>query len=316
MIPYFQRAAITVSLLAAVTASLPSCSTGIESTKKIRMTKDDIRMMVKTPEQMFAETIEGTPLSNWKKGKEFLAMSDRTLYIFEPTGLDEESSAKSVKGEILTFEGLDSQANPDLMEECILLFSDGTTTLRYQTGKSTEAAMNEIVSSKIPLMSDLDIIRQWKDKTLGSTLWTKSNLWYDARGERIPGLKFAKVKIVDVEPSTGDFPINIKINDETGREAYIQMNYTSDLRDSRNFAALFSISDPRKKYPKISDEHWALIQQGKIGEGMTKEECKLSIGNPDEVRAGHNRSQTMDIWQYSDGTYLMFTDGLVTNYRQ
>ena len=79
---------------------------------------------------------------------------------------------------------------------------------------------------------------------------------------------------------------------------------------------LFLLADPKGKYPHISNENWALIQQGKVGTGMTKEECKLSIGNPDDLQSGHSRSQTMDIWQYNDGTFLMFEDGLLTRFRQ
>ncbi|MDE6552364.1 MAG: hypothetical protein K2K98_05305 [Muribaculaceae bacterium] len=293
-----------------------SCSTGIESTKKIRMTKEDVRLMEKTPEQKFAESIQGSPLSSWPKGKPFLAMSDRTVYIFEPNGQSTENTDKSLKGKTLTFEGIENHTNPDLQEECVLIFSDGTQTYRYHTGKSTETAMKEIDSSRLPLISDIALIEEWKNQITGKTLWTKSNLWYDSTGDRKSGLKFAKVTIEDVCPATGDFPIMVKISGSEGESSYLQMNYTSDLHDSRNFAAIFFLSDPKGKYPHISKENWALIQRGKVGEGMTKEECKLSIGNPDEVRSGHNRSQTMDIWQYSDGTYLMFTDGLLTKFRQ
>lgn len=292
------------------------CSTGIESTKKIRMTKEDTKLMEKSPEQKFSESIQGTPLSDWKQGKEFMAMSDRTMYIFEPAGMDASSTDIPMKGRILTYRGTDSHLNPDLKEECVIVFSDGDRLLRYRTGKPTATAMKETDSSKLPLISDMSLIEEWKQKTLGSTFWTKSNLWYDENGNRIKGLKFAKVRIKDVLPSTGDFPISVRITDENGLDGYLQMNYTSDLHDSRNFAAIFYLSDPKKKYPHISDEHWDLIKQGKVAEGMTKEECKLSIGNPDEVRSGHNRSQTMDIWQYANGTYLIFTDGLLNEYRQ
>lgn len=102
----------------------------------------------------------------------------------------------------------------------------------------------------------------------------------------------------------------------SGEEAYLHMNYTSDTHDSRNFATLFFMNDPKTKYPQISEENWAMIQKGKVSLGMTKEECKLSVGNPDELNAGHSQSQTMDVWQYSDGTYLVFTDGLLTRFRQ
>lgn len=292
------------------------CSTGIESTKKIKMSKEDVKLMTKTQEQTFAESIVGIPLSSWEKGRKFMAMSDRTLYIFDPSGMDPNLSGQSLKGSILTYAGLDSQTNPDLMEECVILFTDGTRKLRYKTGKPTNIAMREIESSKLPLLSDLSLIEEWNEKIKGKTLWTRSNLWYDDNGNRVPGLRFEKVSVADVLPSTGDFPIKIGITGPKGEKAYMQMNYTSDIHDSRNFADLFFLKDPKEKYPHISKENWILIQRGRLGKGMTKEECKLALGNPDEVKSGHSHSETMDIWQYSDGTYLFFADGLLKEFRQ
>ncbi|MDE6523491.1 MAG: hypothetical protein K2L17_11780 [Muribaculaceae bacterium] len=280
------------------------------------MSKEEVKMMTKSAEQTLAESLRGTPLSSWEEGKRFLAMSDRTIYIFEPTELMSSPAGEDITGRILTFKGVDSYINPDLKEECVIIFSDGSNTFRYRTKKPTSQALKEIESNKIPLLSDLDLIDAWKEQILGRTMWTKSNLWYDSNGNRQSGLKYAKVTIADVLPSTGDFPMNVKITGQNGEEAYIRMNYTSDAHDSRNFASDFFLTDPKGKYQHISDENWKLIQMGKIGPGMTKEECKLSIGNPDEVRSGHNRSQTLDIWQYNDGTYLMFEDGLLTNFRQ
>ncbi|MDE6855224.1 MAG: hypothetical protein K2J34_02010, partial [Muribaculaceae bacterium] len=135
-----------------------SCSTGIESTKKIRMTKEDVRMMVKSPEQEFSESIQGTPLASWEKGRRFTALTDRTLYIFDPSGLPEDAAAQSLKGKTLYFIGLDSHINPDLREECVILFSDGIHIFRYRTGKTTEEAMTEIDSSRIPLIADAALI--------------------------------------------------------------------------------------------------------------------------------------------------------------
>lgn len=297
-------------------AILASCSTGIESTKKIRMNKDDVKLMAKSKEQIFASSLQGTPLSSWEKGKKFLAMSDRALYIFEPNETITGINVENFSGKTLTFVGVDSHITPDLKDECVIVFSDGTNLFRYLTKKPTAEAMNDIDSSKLPLLSDIDLIERWKEKLTGSTLWTKSNLWYDCNGTRVPGLKFAKVTVTDILPTTGDFPMKVKITGPNGEEAFLNMNYTSDTHDSRNFAAVFFMADPKGKYPHISDENWALIQRGKVGAGMTKEECKLSIGNPDDLQSGHSRSQTMDIWQYNDGTYLMFEDGLLTRFRQ
>jgi hypothetical protein len=48
---------------------------------------------------------------------------------------------------------------------------------------------------------------------------------------------------------------------------------------------------------------------------MTKEECRLSLGNPAEVDTGHDYSQTLDLWKYNDGTTLWFEDGILTRIR-
>ncbi len=279
------------------------------------MNKEDLRQMTKSEEQIFASQIEGIPLKEWKPGKEFMAMSVRTAYIFDPTSGDDRYSG-TMEGKKLYYVGYESHVNPDLKDECVLKFSDGTAPFAYSTGKSTEEALEEIYSSKLPLLSDLDLIRQWKEKLEGKTLWTKSNLWYDDSGNRKDGLRYAEVKVLDVVPTTGDFPMNVKIVCGVDDYANIRMNYTSDKADSRNFAAVFFLSDPKSRYPNISDENWELIQSGKVGKGMTKDECRLSIGNPDEVQSGHSTSSTLDIWQYSDGTYLLFSDGLLTNFRQ
>ena len=306
---------ILTACLLVSSAVMASCSTGIESTKKITMNKEDLKLMAKTEEQNLASSIKGTPLSEWKKGKPFIAMSDRTLYIFEPSSLSYSGQQADLTGRTLYFSGLESHVTPDLSEECVIVFTDGDRQYRYLTGKSTEAANKEIDSSKLPLMSDPALIELWREKIVGSTLWTKSNLWYDEKGQRISGLKFAKVKVEDVTPATGDFPVKVKVRYNDNQTAYLHMNYTSDMPDSRNFSAIFFLSDPKKRYPQISEEHWSQIQRGKVMPGMTKEECRLSLGNPDELNSGHNASQTMDIWQYSNGAYLMFTDGLLTRFK-
>ena len=48
---------------------------------------------------------------------------------------------------------------------------------------------------------------------------------------------------------------------------------------------------------------------------MTKEECKLSLGNPTDVNSGHDWNSTIDFWQYPNGSYLRFQDGLLVSFR-
>lgn len=311
---YFASHWIGIVIVLFVFICSVSCSTGIESTKTIKMNKQDVKMMAKSDEQIFAAQIKGSPLEEWPYGKKFMAMSPRSLFLFDPASTYNVKS-DDFEGKILSYIGTETAVSPDLKDICVILFSDGLNTLKYSTGKSPLMALKEIDSSKLPLLADLDIIDEWKKKLVGKTFWTKNSLWYDNEGRRKNGLKFVDVSIKDVMPSTGDFPLKIEIvhNNEI---SYIFMNYTSDKADSRNFATIFSLNDPKLKYPHITDENWLLIQNGKVGEGMTKEECRLALGNPDELRNGHSTSQTMDIWQYSNGTYLFFTDGLLTSFKQ
>lgn len=280
------------------------------------MSKDDLKLMEKSDEQKLATSIGGTPLSEWSVGKPFMATSDRTLYVFDPASIPFGQNDSTLKGKTLTYAGRENILTPDLKEECVLLFTCDGNTYRYASGKTETEALKEIDSSKLPLMSDLELIDNWNEKLTGMTLWTKSNLWYDKTGARKSGLRFEKIKVAGIKPATGVFPMMVKIIDKTGDESYLIMNYTSDMADSRSFSDLFYLTDPQKRYPQISDENWELIKQGRIGLGMTKEECRLSLGNPDELDAGHNTSNTVDIWQYSNGTYLIFNDGLLTRYRQ
>ncbi|MDE6342439.1 MAG: hypothetical protein K2K93_08985, partial [Muribaculaceae bacterium] len=107
----------------------------------------------------------------------------------------------------------------------------------------------------------------------------------------------------------------VKIIPQDGNTAIIPIYYTSDMSDSRSFPSVFFLSDPKARYPQISDEHWKYIQTGRVCEGMTKEECKLVLGNPDEINAGHDANETVDFWQYKNGAYLLFTDGLLKRFR-
>lgn len=304
-----------MTVLAVLVMLSASCSTGIENTKKIKMTKEDLKLMSKTPEQEFSSEICGTRLSEWPKGKQFLAMSDRTLYVFLPSGLTYNESGANTEGKVLTYTGTESVFTPGLSEECVIIFSDGKHELRYATGKPTETALKEIDSSRLPLLADISLAGEWKERLLDKTLWTRNSLWYDENGNRLGGRKFEEVKVLDVLPATGDFPLKVKIRTSQGEEAYLQMNYTSDSHDSRDFSSIFFLTDPKVRYPNITAEHWHLIQQGKVAIGMTKDECRLSLGNPDELRSGHNTAQTMDIWQYSNGGFLLFTDGLLVDFR-
>ena len=120
-----------------------------------------------------------------------------------------------------------------------------------------------------------DMVKDADRLLTGRKLWIRTALWYDIDGNRMAGRKFIPVTVERVEPGTMVFPLRLTLSDESGLTFIQYMNIGNGSNESRSFAKLFRLSDPRTSYPAISDENWALIQKGKIRLGMTKEECRL-----------------------------------------
>lgn len=84
--------------------------------------------------------------------------------------------------------------------------------------------------------------------------------------------------------------------------------------DTRTFERLF-FSATRRQYPEIKDEIWSLIVRSRVREGMTRQECRLALGQPDDVLRIPTYGGMSERWAYNDGIYLVFDDGYLTAYR-
>lgn len=298
-----------------LTVTMSSCFTGVEGTKKITLSREDRRTLNPTEEEKFFVGIQGSPLSAWKLGKPFVAADDKAILIFDQQGLPPDPESSGIGGKLIYYEGTRSTLGADGRMYTSIVFRFGNNHLTYNTGKSSEEAL-ALTSDQIPMLIDNDMVAETKALLTGKQFWIKSPLWYDAVGNRIPGMKFIPVTITDVLPASVAFPINIKFTYGNSEEAWVFMNFGNSGTESRSFPSIFSLSDIRKRYPMITDESWELICREKVRTGMTKEECKLALGNPTEVNSGHDYSQTLDLWNYSDGTVLWFEDGLLTRFRR
>lgn len=307
------RNAIIIFLMA---AGLSSCFTGVEGTKKIALSKEDKKALAPSDEEEFFKPVAGQPLAEWNYGKNFIAADNRTVLIFDQEGLPVDIEKTALGGKILNYKGIESRLSPDGKKNAVIVFTCGDDTYKFNTGKTPEEAASQITSDQIPMMIDQDMIESAKKLLIGKELWTRSPLWYDSEGNRISGRKFVPVTVTDVMPGTLVFPIKIKFTDNEGKTAWAFLNFGYSGKESRSFANLFSLSDIRKKYPNIEDDVWNMICTSKVKSGMTKLECKLSLGNPTEVDSGHDYTQTLDLWHYTDGTVLWFEDSLLTRYRQ
>lgn len=93
------------------------------------------------------------------------------------------------------------------------------------------------------------------------------------------------------------------------------MTTGTDRSSTRNFATLFSLTDPRLRYPAITDENWEAITYSRVRPYMTRDEARMAVGSPNEIDRGRNYSAAYERWIYPNGAYLIFEDGLLKSFR-
>lgn len=290
-----------------------SCHTGIESTKTITLSKSERKQLEASPEERFMEGVKAPMLSEWREGKKFLVSDNRAALVFDPYSMSD--GQEELGGKIIEYAGVTLKTTPGGADEAVVVFKNGSGSLQYSTGKNPNDAATSISSMDVPMLIDLELVDKVKDLLVGRKVWTRSQLWYDRNENKIDGRKFVPVEIVDVNPGTMVFPLKVDITDENGKPAMMYMNAGTAGIESRTFQNLFSLTDPKDRYPSIHEDVWELIQKGQVRLGMTKEECKLALGNPSDVNSGHDWNSTIDFWQYPNGSYLRFQDGLLVAFR-
>lgn len=308
-----------ICLISLLSMLFIGCNTGIESTKQIKMSRDERREVLPTAEDLLSDSIVSLPLAEWQVGKKFVVVDNKVSYVLESETFRRYGSSRdSLAGHILRFDGIETRPTPGEERSAVIRFKDGEDLLRYNTSRSLDDARLRITGLDLPMMVDLDMVALADSILRNRTLWIKTSLWYDAAGEKITGRKFIPVKIARVRHGDMVFPLIVDFTDDQNRNAslYLNVNHTSGLgADSRTLPTLFSLTDPKKSYPSIIPEVWNLIQCGEVRNGMTKEECKLALGNPTDVVSGFNWNKTIDMWTYKDGTFLQFEDGLLVQFR-
>ena len=307
---------VAVALISLFSFSLSSCFTGIESTKKIHLSREDRKKANPSPEEIFMDQIEAFPLQSWERGKKFIVSDDKALIVLVPQKGLFPTGPDSIKGRTIEYTGIESKINAAGNLTVTILFSDGIYIYAFDTGKEFKNAMEGFYSDQIPMVIDLDMIKRAKELLTGKQLWTRSNLWYDKDGNRIDGKKFVEVTVEDILPGNMVFPLQVKVKTPDDDTAYLFINFGNADNESRSFHNIFSLSDIKKNYPGIDLDTWQYICEGRVKPGMTKDECRLALGNPTDLNSGHDYSQTLDIWSYENGRILWFEDGRLTRIRQ
>lgn len=295
--------------------SLEGCFTGVESTKAI--TQKDVERAYSGNAGKTTQTIEIKldTFPDWNMGKRFFVTDNNIRYIFSPSP-QFNADTITLEGKEISYDGYTIGISIDGRPVVNLHFKYGTTGLQYNTNRTMDDITRRHSSRlEVPFLVDLDEVERLKDVLRGKSLYIKTSIWYDSNGEMTWGRKYVKVNITDVLPGDKVFPFRIEFND-AGRTAYVFMSYRDNYLQ-RSFDNLFSDADLRQLYPAISDENWQRIINGQIATYMTKEECRLSIGPPDNLERIPTYNGVREYWYYSNGTYLIFDEeGLLTTFRR
>ena len=293
---------------------LDGCFTGIEGTKKI--TEKDVQRAVQQIDkdskgstlQVFADSI-----MSWREGKGFWCVDNQARLIFSPSQ-DYDIDTLNLKGKMLTFAGYGTHKQMDNTEVVDIYLNFGSHRLVYNTSKPLQEVNRS--SFSMPFLVDDDMLQSFARQLKNKTVYIKTSAWHDNDGNQMNGRKFVPVEILDVKPGDRVYPIRIDFRAcDNGDEGFVWMKIPGTHGAGRDFDSQFSMTDVRKQYSNIAPAIWDNIVNGKIAEGMTKEECRLAMGNPVNVRQLPDQSGLREYWYYDGGRYLFFVDGLLKEFR-
>ena len=95
-------------------------------------------------------------------------------------------------------------------------------------------------------------------------------------------------------------------------EIEVDLKYDIIIKNDNYIEDLFGFGNIHQKYSGITEEHWEIISKGDLKEGMSTEECRLSIGNPIEIRL--KKDTRFETWFYN-GRTLEFENGTLQRFK-
>ncbi len=307
---------------AVIAAAATSCFTGIESTPRITEKEVSRRNVVVTEEDRWLSDVTPQPLSQWQPGKEFYVTDSKISLALEPGN---DSPAQGSVLRYLSSRPVTSLTGGDDTELVFASSSGGEAVYRINADKSELESRRSI---SVPFTIEMSMVDSVRTRLLGRELYVRTSLWYDSLGNAMTGLKYIPVRITAIEPGNLVYPVKVTFRtlgdggkavsarNDCPDTASVFMSVGAELHSARNFAALFNFSNPRDRYPMITDANWDRIVHGRVAIDMTRDECRLALGSPSHIDRYQGTSAYGERWTYENGVYLIFFDGILSSFRQ
>ncbi len=295
-----------------ISAALTSCFTGVESTPRISVPQKELPAV--TAEDTLLSAVRPEPFRLWTPGKQFYVTDNRFKLLLGAT-----APAGTLTGRLIEFIRYSDSTGPTGQPITRIEFtSEGIGEPMVYTVSASAAALRSRQSVEIPLTVEMSMIDAANRLLKGRTFYILTPVWRDTADRIIDGgRKFVAVTIDSVCPGSTTTPLRLDFTEQaSGRRASAFINPDPKARSPRTFANLFSITDPRKRYPDISPENWQLIVDGRIVDGMTRRECRLALGSPADIRRLTNYSIMQERWTYENGVWLLFEDDILIDHRK
>ena len=298
-----------------------SCFTGIENTGRI--TDSDVRRRHAsdiTPEQTFLSAIASEPPSAWRNGKPFRVTDKRFSILLTPAS----ASATDIAGRDILFAGFRpySSITGTKILEATFTDSNQPADTFFDRPPMLVSAMDKAKERVIPFTVDLDLVARADSALTGRTLYIISPMWLDPADsmKACEGFRHIEVRVDTVMAGTDVYPLAVVFDVTDPRLAItspraIYMTLGNSRTATRNFETIFSFTNPRKRYPQVSDDVWELIIRSRVRKDMTRDECRLALGAPSQIERFPTSSGMAERWRYTDGVYLVFDDGYLVNFR-
>lgn len=302
---------IAIAILSTSVSLLSGCFTGVESTPKISAKDVKKQNVQETPEMHFLDSINPQAPSEWEHGKKFYILDPRISNLFVS-----EEATKLSKGDIIEFVEAVPAMTVTGQDATDFKFRVPSGDIRTFRVSSTTEELAKKKQLEIPFTIEMSLVNDISRILTDNSYYVLTSMWYNDDEELVNGRKYIKVKVTGVVPGNIYYPVRVVFSDESSRLGSVFMSVSKEATASRNFPKLFSFNNPHDNYPQITDENWELIKNSRVAAGMTRQECRLALGAPDDVNRRPSSIGLVEIWTYQSGIYLMFTDGILTSFRK
>lgn len=202
-----------------------------------------------------------------------------------------------------------------------LIFDCENKKYEFEFIGDTTELRNSIVFNTVDKLVYLDEVDKVKKLLLNKTVYIMTNQWMrdDENGDEnyyFSKQKFVPVIVTSVGIGIQDAPSKIVFKQVgADNESYLNIRISGINKASGvfgfDFDKVFQFEDPKLKYPNIPKPIWEMIQNGQVEAGMTKEECRLSWGNPKSINKTIASGEETEQWVYSISSYLYFSNDIL-----